>query len=205
MWWPGDEGGWSTAKLLLGKADPAGRLPMTWGKRLEDYPATDPAHPERSDKGVGGKTTYSEGVLIGYRWFDAQKIEPLFPFGFGLSYTRFVYSDMKAVADADGGATVTVKVKNVGMVAGDEVPQVYLEAPATASMIAGAQFAPQTLAAFDRVTLAPGQEKTVTLKVAARAFQYWSTDADKWVTPAGSRTLDVGASSRDLRLKAEVR
>ncbi len=205
MWWPGDEGGWSTAKLLLGKADPAGRLPMTWGKRLEDYPATDPAHPERSDKGVDGKTTYSEGVLVGYRWFDAQKIEPLFPFGFGLSYTRFVYSNMKVAADADGGATVTVKVKNVGMVAGDEVPQVYLEAPATASMIAGAQFAPQTLAAFDRLTLAAGEEETVTLKVAARALQYWSTDAGKWVTPAGARTLQVGASSRDLRLKAEVR
>jgi beta-glucosidase len=205
MWWPGDEGGWATAKLLLGKSDPAGRLPVTWGKRLEDYPATDPAHPERSDKGVDGKTTYSEGVLVGYRWFDAQKIEPLYPFGYGLSYTRFAYSDMKAVANADGGATITVKVKNVGMVAGDEVPQVYLEAPATASMIAGAQFAPQTLAAFDRVTLAPGEEKTVTLKVAPRAFQYWSTDAGKWVTPAGARTLDVGSSSRDLRLKAEVR
>ena len=68
MWWPGDEGGWSTANLLLGKVSPAGRLPMTWGKRLEDYPATDPRYPERSYKGVGGKTTYSEGVDVGYRW-----------------------------------------------------------------------------------------------------------------------------------------
>jgi beta-glucosidase len=205
MWWPGDEGGWATAKLLLGKANPAGRLPMTWAKRLEDYPATDPAHPERSDKGVDGKTTYSEGILVGYRWFDAQRIAPLYPFGYGLSYSMFAYSDMKAVADADGGTTVTVKVKNVGMVAGDEVPQLYLEAPATASMIGGAQFAPRTLAAFDRVTLAAGEEKTVTLKVAARAFQYWSTGAEKWVRPAGARTLHVGASSRDLRLSTDVR
>jgi beta-glucosidase len=205
MWWPGDEGGWATAKLLLGKANPAGRLPMTWGKRLEDYAATDPAHPERSDNGVDGKTTYSEGVLVGYRWFDAQKIAPLYPFGYGLSYSMFAYSDMKAVADSDGGATVTVKVKNVGMFAGDEVPQVYLDAPATASMIGGAQFAPRTLAAFDRVTLASGEEKTVTLKVAARSFQFWSTGADKWVRPAGARTLHVGASSRDLRVSAEVR
>ena len=76
MWWPGDEGGWSTANLLLGKSSPAGRLPVTWGKRLEDYAATDPKHPERSMKGVDGKTTYSEGVNVGYRWFDKEKIDP---------------------------------------------------------------------------------------------------------------------------------
>jgi beta-glucosidase len=203
MWWTGDEGGWATAKLLLGKANPAGRLPMTWGKQLTDYPATDPAHPERSDKGVGGKTTYSEGVLVGYRWFDAQKIEPLYPFGYGMSYTTFAYSGVKAIADADGGATVTVKVKNTGKVAGDEVPQVYLDAPATA--VAGAQFAPRTLAAFDRVTLAAGEERTVTMKVMPRAFEYWATREGKWMKPAGERKIWVGGSSRDLRLSAEVR
>jgi beta-glucosidase len=203
MWWPGDEGGWATAKLLLGSANPAGRLPVSWGKRLADYAATDPAHPERSGTGVDGKTTYSEGVLVGYRWFDAQKIDPLFPFGYGLSYTKFAYSDMKAVADGDGGATVTVRVKNTGAVAGDEVPQVYLDAPGSA--IAGVQFAPQTLVAFDRLELAAGETKTVTLHVARRAFEYWSVDKNAWVKPAGERTLHVGASSRDLRLKAEVR
>jgi beta-glucosidase len=140
---------------------------------------------------------------VGYRWFDAQKIEPLFPFGYGLSYTKFAYSDMKAVADGDGGATVTVRVKNTGAVAGDEVPQVYLDAPGSA--IAGVQFAPQTLVAFDRLELAAGETKTVTLHVARRAFEYWSVDKNAWVKPAGERTLHVGASSRDLRLKAEVR
>jgi beta-glucosidase len=95
MWWPGDEGGWSTANLLLGKTSPAGRLPVTWGKRLEDYAATDPKHPERSKKGVDGKTTYSEGVNVGYRWFDKEKIAPLFAFGHGLSYTTFDYSGLK--------------------------------------------------------------------------------------------------------------
>jgi beta-glucosidase len=203
MWWPGDEGGWATAKLLLGKADPAGRLPVTWGKRLEDYPATDPAHPERSAKGVDGKTTYSEGVLVGYRWFDAQKIEPLFPFGFGLSYTTFRYSDLHVTALPDGGATVTVKVKNTGATAGDEVPQVYLDAPERRPE--GAQFAPRTLAAFDRVSLGPDEEKTVTLTVAPRAFEYWSVAKNAWETPAGSRKLWVGASSRDLKLSANVR
>jgi beta-glucosidase len=200
MWWPGDEGGWSTAKLLLGQANPAGRLPVTWGSKLTDYAANDPAHPERSDKGVEGKTTYSEGVLVGYRWFDAQKTEPLFPFGYGLSYTKFAYSDLKVTPGADGGATVLVKVKNTGSVAGDEVPQVYLDAPV--KTIAGVQFAPRTLAAFDRLMLAPGAEKTVTMHVAPRAFAYWSTADGKWETPAGARTLWVGASSRDLRLSA---
>ena len=130
MWWPGDEGGWSTAKLLLGKNNPGGHLPMTWAKRLTDYAANDPAHPERSAKGVDGKTTFSEGVLVGYRWFDRQKIQPLFPFGFGLSYTKFEASDLHLDHAPDGGATITVNVRNTGQVAGDAVPQVYLDRPA---------------------------------------------------------------------------
>src|SRR5580698_8749451 len=89
MWWPGDEGGWSTANILAGKTSPAGRLPVTWARNLTDYAATDPKHPERSMKGVDGKTTYSEGVNVGYRWFDKENTAPLFAFGHGLSYTTF--------------------------------------------------------------------------------------------------------------------
>jgi beta-glucosidase len=202
MWWPGDEGGWATARLLLGSANPAGRLPVTWGKELTDYPATDPAHPERSAKGVDHKTTYSEGVLVGYRWFDARKIEPLFAFGHGLSYTTFAYSDPKIMATPEGGATITVKIRNTGAVAGDEVPQVYLDAPE--QRMEGVQFAPRTLAAFDRVSLGPNEEKTVTLTVAPRAFQYWSVAKKAWVTPDGNRRLWIGASSRDLKLSVRL-
>jgi beta-glucosidase len=129
MWWPGDEGGWSTANLLLGKTSPAGRLPVTWGKKLEDYAATDPKHPERSHKGVDGKTTYSEGVNVGYRWFDKEGIAPLFAFGHGLSYTTFDYSGLKVEKNSDGGLDVKVNIKNAGAMASDEVPQVYLGAP----------------------------------------------------------------------------
>jgi beta-glucosidase len=197
MWWPGDEGGWATADLLLGKANPAGRLPFTWAKRLEDYPATDPAHPERSSAGVGGKTTFSEGVDIGYRWFDKQKIEPLFPFGYGLSYSTFAYSDAKAARTPDGGLDVSVRVKNTGHVTGDEVPQVYLDAPADRP--AGVQFSVRALAAFDRITLAPGEVKDVTLHVPARNFEYWSVAENKWVRIA-KREMQIGSSSRDLRL-----
>jgi len=202
MWWPGDEGGVAEAKLLLGLSSPGGKLPMTWGKSLEDYPANSPAHPERSAKGVDGKTTFSEGVLVGYRWFDDQKIEPLYPFGYGLSYTTFSISGLKVVSNPDGGATATLRVKNTGSAAGDAVPQVYLKAPENKPE--GAQFAPRTLAAFDRITLAPGEEREVTLQLAPRAFQYWSSGMKMWMKPAGKRTVLAGSSSRDLPLSAEV-
>jgi beta-glucosidase len=199
MWWPGDEGGWSTANLLAGKTSPAGRLPFTWGKRLENYPATDPAYPERSSKGVEGKTTYSEGVNVGYRWFDKEDISPLFPFGHGLSYTAFDYSGLNVRKTSDGGLDVTVTIKNTGSVDSDEVPQVYLGAPS--QIPAGVQFPVRALVAFDRIHLAAGEAKPVTLHVEPRQLQYWSTGSGKWVTATGKRTVSVGASSRDLRLE----
>jgi beta-glucosidase len=200
MWWPGDEGGVATARTLLGQSNPGGRLPMTWAKALSDYPATSPAHPERSTKGVDGKTTFSEGVLVGYRWFDEEKIEPLYPFGFGRSYTSFAMSDLKVTPTADGGVSVSVHVKNTGSVAGDEVPQVYLDAPVNKPP--NVQFAPKTLVAFDRITLRPGEEREVTMQVSPRAFEYWSVDAKQWVKSAGSRILRVGSSSQNLPLTA---
>ena len=202
MWWPGDEGGWSTANLLAGKTSPAGRLPVTWGKRLEDYPATDPKYPERSQKGVDHKTTYSEGVNVGYRWFDHEKIEPLFAFGHGLSYTTFAYSELSVKKASDGGLDVKVNIKNTGSAESDEVPQVYLGAPS--EIPAGVQFPVRALAAFDRIHLAAGEAKTVTLHVAPRQLQYWSTKDGKWAAATGKRTISVGASSRDLRVEQVV-
>jgi beta-glucosidase len=202
MWFPGDEGGWSTANLLLGKFSPAGRLPITLGRRLEDYPATDPKYPERSFEGVGGKTIYSEGVNVGYRWFDKEKIEPLYPFGFGLSYTSFVYSGLRITKSSDGGLDVSVNIKNVGKMASDEVPQVYLGSPL--EIPSGVQFPVRALAAFDRVHIAAGESKTITLHVPGRQLQYWSTADGKWVRVAGKRTVSVGSSSRDLSLKQTI-
>jgi beta-glucosidase len=199
MWWPGDEGGWATANVLLGKANPAGRLPFTWAKRLQDYAANNPAHPERSEEGVGGKTTFSEGVDVGYRWFDKQNIEPLFPFGFGLSYTSFSYSDLKVSAAPDNGFDVSVRIKNSGDAAGDEVVQAYLDAPEQRP--AGVQFAVRTLAAFERVSVRQGESKEVTLHIFPRSLEYWSTKENRWVR-AGKREIRVGGSSRDLKLAA---
>ena len=202
MWWPGDEGGWATANILLGKTNPAGRLPLTWAKRLEDYAATDPSHPERSAKGVNGATTFTEGVNVGYRWLDKQKITPIFPFGFGLSYTTFTYSALKVSPASDGGLDVRFEVRNAGAVAGDEVPQVYLGAPA--SRIEGVDFPVHVLAAFDRIHLEAGQSQSVSLHVPLRRLEYWSSTQNKWIKPNGLREVLVGSSSRDLPLAAMV-
>jgi len=202
MWWPGDEGGWATANILLGKTSPAGRLPVTWGKRLEDYPATDPKHPERNKRAPDKKTIYSEGVNVGYRWFDKESIEPLFAFGHGLSYTTFEYSGLKVAKLVDGGLDVTVRIKNTGSVDSDEVLQVYIGAPG--EIPEGVQFPVRALAAFDRVHIAPGETKTVTLHVPERQLQYWSTKNGKWVTATAKRTVSVGGSSRNLPVHQDI-
>ena len=202
MWWPGDEGGWSTGNILLGKTSPAGRLPITWGKRLEDYPATDPKHPERSKHAPDKKTIYSEGVNVGYRWFDKENIEPLFAFGHGLSYTKFDYSNLSVAKASDGGLDVKVSIKNTGSVASDEVPQLYLGAPS--EIPEGVQFPVRALVAFDRIHFGPGESKIVDLHVAPRQLQYWATKEQKWITATGKRTVSVGSSSRDLRLNQSI-
>ena len=201
MWWPGDEGGWATANVLLGKTSPAGRLPFTWAKKLTDYPATDPNYVERSSKGVDGKTTYSEGVNVGYRWFDKQKIEPVFPFGFGLSYTRFAYSNLKVAPAQNGDFVAVFTLANTGNVASDEVPQVYLGAPE--QKLAG-DFPIRALAAFDRIHLNAGESKLVSIQIPAQRFQFWNADAGKWALATGERSVFVGGSSRDLPLETKI-
>lgn len=202
MWYPGDEGGFATADVLLGRVSPAGRLPFTWPKRLQDNVANDPAHPERSSAGVNRQTVYSEGILIGYRWFDQQHLEPQYPFGYGLSYTYFDYEALAVSETRDDGLEVSFELRNAGSVAGDEVPQIYLGAPETAP--SDAQFAPRALAQFTRVHLDAGQAVQVRLHVDARALEYWSSGEQQWRVAPGRRTVYVGASSRDLRLQMPV-
>jgi beta-glucosidase len=203
MWYTGDEGGWAAANLLTGQASPAGRLPFTWPRRLEDGPANDPAHPERSSRGVSDRTHYAEGIHIGYRWFDRKQIDPLFPFGHGLSYTRFEYSRLSVRSAADGGLDVSCTVRNVGTRASDEVVQVYLGAPEAPP--AGVDFAVRALADFQRITLGPGEAKSVSLHIAPDRLRYWSIADSAWRVVSGARTVYVGASSRDLRLRQQVK
>jgi beta-glucosidase len=203
MWYTGDEGGWAAANLLTGRANPAGRLPITWPQRLADGPANDPAHPERSSKGVAGKTVYGEGIFVGYRWYDNKNIAPLFPFGYGLSYTSFRYSDLNVTRAADGGLDASVLVKNTGTRDGDEVLQAYLGAPRPAP--AGAAFAKRALASFDRVTLAAGEQRRVQLHIPPERLRYWSNRDQAWHDARAGRTVYVGSSSRDLALSKVVK
>jgi beta-glucosidase len=200
MWYTGDEGGWAAADLLLGRANPAGRLPFTWPRRLEDSVAHDARHPERSSGGVDGTTRYSEGLLVGYRWFDREGLQPLFPFGFGLSYTRFEYQSLAVRPAADGGLDVSFTLRNIGPVRGDEIPQLYLTAPDPVSQ--QAQFADRSLVAFTRIALDPRQSKRVRLHLPLHSLEYWSEAAHRWQLAAGRRSIEVGSSSRDIRLTA---
>lgn len=202
MWWPGDEGGPATADILLGRANPSGRLPITWPATLDQMVANDRAHPERSSKGVNGKTTYSEGLMVGYRWFDQQKLAPLFPFGFGLSYSKFAYSNLHVRRKSGAGLEVTATIQNTGATAGDEVVQAYLEAPA--APLAGAQFAPEALAGFERIHLEPHQSQTVTVEIPERQLEYWSTSANKWTLATQTRGIHLGSSSRHFKLSTSL-
>jgi beta-glucosidase len=194
-WYAGQEAADATTALLVGDANPSGRLPVTFPRRAEDAPT---AQPERYP-GVNGHGQYSEGILVGYRWYDDKKIEPLFPFGHGLSYTTFAYSNVSAKMAVDG-FDVAFVVKNTGTRAGSEVPQVYLGPPPNPP----APMAARQLVGFARVTLLAGQSKTVTIHVGARELSYWSTQTHGWVVAAGTRAIGVGSSSRDIKLKAEI-
>jgi beta-glucosidase len=220
MWFPGDEGGTATARLLLGRTSPAGRLPVTWPAWLAQGVANDPAVPERNWPGVHPngspcfawqvgwpwgsdcRTSYSEGIFVGYRWFDKQGLTPLFAFGHGLSYTTFEYSDLSTSRQPDGSLNVSLRITNTGGVTADEVPQVYLGPPANIPI--GIQFAVKALAAFDRVTIAAGASQVVTLNVRPRELSYWSTANQRYQLATGPRQVMVGASSRDIRLQTSV-
>lgn len=220
MWYPGAAGGEATANVLLGRVDPAGRLPVTWpasaGQGVADQPA---AHPERTSAGVGADghvcpgpagsaaraggctSTYSEGIFVGYRWYDERGLAPLFPFGYGISYTHFASSGLSWWTAVGGGLAVRFRVANTGRVAGQEVAQVYLGPPV--SRPPGVAFAAKALAAYTRVSLRPHQSKMVTIYVPMRQFQYWD-DARGWVTAAGARPLYVGPSERASYFTARV-
>jgi beta-glucosidase len=200
MWYGGQEGGHALASILFGDANPSGKLPVSLPKRFEDSPAYG-HYP-----GENLKVDYAEGIYVGYRYFDTKNVEPAFPFGFGLSYTKFEYSDLKGTHRIElAGAPhaeddiVTLQVKNTGTRAGAEVVQLYvhdghskIDRPV------------RELKAFQRVELKPGESKKVDFKLDRSAFSYWSPDKKDWVADPGTFEIQVGASSRDIRLKEPV-
>jgi beta-glucosidase len=188
-WYPGESNGTALASVLYGAADPSGHLPVTFPQSLSQVPASTPAQ----FPGVGGKVLYSEGIDVGYRWYDARNLTPLFPFGYGLSYTSFAFSDLRVTPPQQAGrgalVKVTARVTNTGRVAGSEVAQLYLGDPAAAGE------PPRQLKGFQRVTLGPGQSATVSFTLDAHDLSYWNDAANGWVVPPGGFRVYVGDSS----------
>jgi len=182
-WYPGQAAGTAIADVLFGDYNPAGRLPVTFYKSVDDLPPFE-------DYNMDGRT---------YRFFEG---EPLYAFGHGLSYTTFEYDNLRTSAetlDQDGTLTVSVDVTNTGDRAGDEVVQLYVQHPESA-----VERPLQELKGFDRITLAPGKTKTVSLSLAASDLAYWDVDADQWVVEGKPVRLQVGTSSADIRLEKTV-
>jgi beta-glucosidase len=190
-WFPGQFDGEAISAVLFGDVNPSGRLPMTFPVNEQQGPAT------KADEypGDGKNANYSEGVLVGYRWYDAKNQAPLFPFGFGLSYTSFQYAGGRVEHKGGDDATVSVKVTNSGKRAGAEVVQVYLGFPPEAAE------APRQLKGFSRVELGPGESKTVTMAIDKNSLAAWDEGSHDWRVYPGKYTVDVGASSRDIRYK----
>ena len=184
----GQAGAGAMVDVLTGKVNPGGKLAETWANAYEETPAKD------NFAGAGRTVQYREGVYVGYRYYQTAGVPVAFPFGYGLSYTSFAYSDLKVTADS-----VTLTVTNTGARDGAEIVQVYIAKP-------GAEiFRPaQELKAFARVPLAAGESRTVTLPLDDKAFRYWNTRTNGWEIEGGRYEVRVGASSADIRLTANV-
>jgi beta-glucosidase len=203
-WYPGESNGTALAAVLFGDVDPGGHLPVTFPQSLSQVPASSPSQ----FPGVNGQVNYSEGVDVGYRYYDANRERPLFPFGYGLSYTRFRFSRLSitpaSVQNSRSGpgatscgcngqssseATVSATVTNTGKVAGSDVAQLYLGDP----RVAGEP--PRQLKGFEKVDLQPGQSTTVSFTLSGHDISYWDDAADGWVVPDGQFHVYVGDSS----------
>ena len=193
-WLPGQAGGDAVADVLLGQVSPSGKLAETFPRRLEDTPAFG------NFPGEADQVRYGEGLLVGYRWYDTRKLEPAFPFGHGLSYTEFSYSNLVVSVSADAaapGVRVSLQLGNSGRVEGAEVVQLYVSSPAGA-----APRAEQELRGFQRVSLAPGETRTLSLELPPGSLDRFDVATRTWVTDPGTYELRAGSSSRDIRLTA---
>ena len=184
----GQAGAGAVLDVLTGKLNPCGKLAETWANRYEDTPAKD------NFAGAGRTVQYREGLYVGYRYYQTAGVPVAFPFGHGLSYTSFAYSDLKASADG-----VTLTVTNTGTRAGMEIVQLYVAKP-DAKIFRPAQ----ELKGFAKVPLRPGESRTVAIPLDDKAFRYWNTQTNRWEVEAGQYELRVGASSADIRLTAAV-
>lgn len=196
-WFNGSEGGNALADVLLGKVNPSGKLPWTMPKKLMDSPA------HATNSFPGGKTVnYAEGILVGYRWFDTKNIAPLFPFGYGLSYTTFAFENGKtdkAEYAQNETISVSIDIKNTGKADGSEVVQLYAAKPDSKITRAA-----QELKGFQKTFVKAGSSNTVTIKVPVKELAYYDVAAKKWTVEPGKYTLKLGNSSRDIKKEIVV-
>jgi beta-glucosidase len=193
-YYPGQEAGNAVASVLLGEVNPSGKLSTTFPKHLEDTPAY-VNYPGSKE------VLYGEGIFVGYRYYDQKDVEPLFPFGFGLSYTTFDYSQLQAPPEAKIGepVRVSVTVKNSGDVQGKEVVQLYVE-----DKEASLPRPPKELKAFAKVALQPGESTTLSFVLDQRAFAFYDPYQKQWRVEPGEFEILVGSSSRDIRAQAVI-
>jgi beta-glucosidase len=193
-WYPGMEGGNALAEVLVGDVNPSGKLPATLPKKLADSPA----HALGSYPGTHGSVTYAEGLLVGYRWFDTKQIKPQFPFGHGLSYTTFRYSNLKLVPGNGTNEIVTAQfdLENTGARAGAEIAQLYIHQDQP-SLPRPAQ----ELKGFAKILLQPGEKQTVAIPLNRTAFAFYNPAQPGWVAERDTFQILIGSSSRDLRLR----
>jgi beta-glucosidase len=196
-WYPGQQAGAAIAGLLFGDVTPSGKLPQTFPAGDSDVPASTQAQwPGTND---AQDASFSEGLFVGYRWFDKKRVAPLFPFGYGLSYTRFVYDQLRLRETPDGGVDATFTLTNTGSRPGVEVAQVYVvDPPVTGEP-------PKQLFGFRRVFLRPGQSARVRISMGWRAFAQWDIRKQGWIVTPGLYRVLVGDSSRDLPLRSFYR
>lgn len=195
-WLVGQAGAGAVADVLFGKINPSGKLAETFPIRLEDTPAF------LNFPGEEGNVLYGERIFVGYRYYDARKIEPLFPFGFGLSYTTFNYSDLKVSSKNttnEEGLIVTFQVKNSGKVIGKEIVQLYVS-----DIESTLQRPENELKKFAKIELKPGESKIVSFKLESRDFSYFDGKRDLWIAESGSFKINIGASSRDIKLTETI-
>jgi len=195
-WYAGEEGGTAAARLLFGEANPSGHLPISWEKKISDNPSFASYYP---DPGTN-KVVYREGIFVGYRGYEHAHISPLYPFGFGLSYTTFSLGKLTCVPKDDGHFSVSFAVTNTGKRAGAAVAQLYVgeDSPTVARPV-------KELKGFERVMLEPGETKTVTLELNPRSFAYFDTKSNEWHANAGNYTLFLGESSEKIAQKVMVK
>lgn len=193
-WYPGQEDGNAIAAVLFGDVNPSGKLPMTFPMHAADVPASTPTQ----YPGIDDQAQYSEGVFVGYRYYDAHNITPLFPFGYGLSYTTFSYSHLRISRSASMYA-VDLDVTNSGTRAGGEVVQLYLRLPSTA-----VPEPPRQLKGFQKLFLRPGQSQHVRFLLPLSALAYWDVQSHAWIVQPGIYRVLLGSSSRDSRLQGSL-